>query len=162
MLPSRNEVQYLGKAERKVLVQADLWDGDPDIDAMARIVNQPVVKFDITTPYGATTVAPFNSQNTFLSREVLPFYSVLPHTGRMDDIWGAYIMQHYFPDSVVYAKASVYQDRNEQDLVTNLENEVIGYRNTFKLVNDLPNYDTYLPEKALTYWKTYREHFTKE
>ena len=139
LLPSRNEVQYLGKAERKVLVQADLWDGDPDIDAMARIVNQPVVKFDVTTPYGATTVAPFNSQNTFLAREVLPFYSVIPHTGRMDDIWGAYIMQHYFPDSVVYGKASVYQDRNEQDLVTNLENEVIGYRNTFKLVNDLPN-----------------------
>jgi len=162
LLNSRHEVQYKGKATRKVLVQADLWDGDPDIDAMARIVNQPVVRFDISTPFGASNISPFNSQNTFLSREVLPVYSVLPHVGRMDDIWGGYILQHYFPNSVVYAPASVYQDRNEQDLVTNLENEVIGYRNTFKLLKDLSNYSQYLPEKALNYWKIYRKYFEEK
>ena len=52
-----------------------------------------------------------------------PYYAVLPYVGRMDDIWGSYILQHYFPNSVVYKKASVYQDRNVQDLITNLENK---------------------------------------
>jgi hypothetical protein len=77
----------------------------------------------------------------------------------MDDIWGAYILQNYFPGSVVYNKATVYQDRNEQDLVTNLENEVIGYRNTLNLLNDLNSYRNYLPEKTLKFWDIWRGHF---
>jgi hypothetical protein len=79
----------------------------------------------------------------------------------MDDIWGSYILQHHFPATVVYNKATVYQDRNEQDLVTNLENEVIGYRNTYKLLGDLKNYYNYLPEAAQKFWDVYRKQFTK-
>ena len=103
----------------------------------------------------------FNSQNTFLHRDVIPYYTVLPHAGRMDDIWGAYIVQHYFPNSVVYNGATVYQDRNEQDLVTNLENEVIGYRNTLNLIQDLKNYYDYLPEATQKFWDVYTKQFTK-
>jgi flagellar biosynthesis chaperone FliJ len=77
----------------------------------------------------------------------------------MDDIWGAYILQHYFPNSVIYNKASVYQDRNVQDLVTNLENEIIGYRNTLKLIQDLKNYENYLPEKAKQFFEIYKNSF---
>jgi hypothetical protein len=71
-------------------VQADLWDGDPDIDAMARLIYKPCVKFNNVKPYGSNKISPFNSQNTFLAREVLPSYVCLPHVGRMDDIWGGY------------------------------------------------------------------------
>jgi hypothetical protein len=35
-------------------------------------------------------------------------------------------MQMYYPDSVIYNRASVYQDRNPQDLITNLQNEIKG------------------------------------
>ena len=119
----------------------------------------PVCKFDKFKPFGSNQISPFNSQNTFLHRDVIPYYTVLPHAGRMDDIWGAYIVQHYFPWSVVYNKATVYQDRNEQDLVTNLENEVIGYRNTLKLLNDLSNYYEYLPEKTKVFWDVWRSQF---
>ena len=136
LLQKRHRVEYKGKVKRKVLVQADLWDGDPDIDAMARLTMKPIVKYNIENPFCSNKIAPFNSQNTFLSREVIPFYTVLPHIGRMDDIWGAYIMQHYFPNSVIYNKASVYQDRNILDLITNLEKEVIGYRNTLSLIKN--------------------------
>lgn len=72
---------------------------------------------------------------------------------------GAYIMQHYFPNSVIYNKSSVYQDRNVQDLVTNLENEIIGYRNTLKLIQDLKNYNLYLPEKTKEFFKVYQSCF---
>ena len=158
---AKNENEYKGKIKRKVLVQADFWDGDPDIDAICRLSKKPIVKFDKFEPFCSNQLAPFNSQNTFLSREVIPYYAVLPHTGRMDDIWGSYILQYYFPDAVIYNKATVYQDRNEQDLVTNLENEVIGYRNTYKLLGDLKNYYNYLPEAAQKFWDVYRKHFTK-
>lgn len=159
-VPTRHNVDYKGKTKRRVLVQADLWDGDPDIDAMARLSIKPIVKYsDITKPYCSNQIAPFNSQNTFLSREVIPYYTVLPHVGRMDDIWGAYILQHYFPNSVIYNRASVYQDRNVQDLVTNLENEIIGYRNTLNFINDISNFKLYLPEKTRQFFEIYQSYF---
>ncbi len=69
------------------------------------------------------------------------------------------MLQHYFPNSGVYNKASVYQDRNLQDLITNLEKEVIGYRNTYKLINDLENFMEYLPEETQNFYKTYSKCF---
>jgi hypothetical protein len=158
-LQKKNNILYLGKKKITPLIQADLWDGDPDIDAICRLSKKPIVKFEQFKPFGSNQLAPFNSQNTFIAREAIPYYTVLPHTGRMDDIWGSYIAQFYFPQSVIYNQATVYQDRNVQDLVTNLENEVIGYRNTLKMLNDLSNFETYLPEKAKTFWKTYRKQF---
>lgn len=155
LLPKRHNVKYKGKIKRRVLVQAELWDGDPDIDAIERIMLQPIVKFENIEPYCSNEISPFNSQNTFISREVFPYYCVLPFTGRMDDIWGAYIMQHYFPNSVVYNKASVYQERNVQNLVTNLENEIIGYKYTYQLLKDLENYKRFLPEKTKEFLKIY-------
>jgi hypothetical protein len=159
MVPEKNNIEYRGKSIRKVLIQADFWDGDPDIDALCRLSKMPVCKFTEFTPLGSPDIAPFNSQNTFLAREVLPYYAVLPHAGRMDDIWGAYIVQHYFPGSVIYNKATVYQDRNVQDLVTNLENEIIGYRGTLNLINDLENYYNHLPEASQKFWDVYRKQF---
>jgi hypothetical protein len=39
-LPIKNNVEYKGKTKRKVLVQADFWDGDPDIDAICRLAKK--------------------------------------------------------------------------------------------------------------------------
>ena len=160
LVPFRKEVTYSGKLKRRVLVQADLWDGDPDIDAMARLSIRPIVKFDkIQGPYGSLSISPFNSQNTFLAREVIPYYSVFPHVGRMDDIWGGYVLQHYFPNSVIYNKASVFQDRNVQDLITNLEKEIMGYRKTSELIRSLPDWQSIVPKETLSYWDAYRRCF---
>jgi hypothetical protein len=159
-LQKRHMVEYKGKTKRKVLIQADLWDGDPDIDAMARLTYKPIVKYsDIKEPYCSNKISPFNSQNTFLSRDVIPYYSVLPFTGRMDDIWGGYILQNYFPNSVIYNSSSVYQDRNLQDLITNLEKEIIGYRKTYDLINNLHNFEGILPEKVIEFYNLYRKQF---
>ncbi len=75
------------------------------------------------------------------------------------DIFGSYILRHLCPDSVVYNKASVYQDRNVQDLVTNLEKEIIGYRNTYNLLNDLEHYGEYLTRDAQQFWFHYRKAY---
>jgi hypothetical protein len=78
----------------------------------------------------------------------------------MDDIWGGYILQKYFPNSVVYDVATVFQDRNLQDLVTNLENEIIGYRNTLNFIQS-EEWETLLPTDTLAFWNCYRSSFKK-
>jgi hypothetical protein len=39
--------------------------------------------------------------------------------------------------------------------------EVIGYRNTLPLINDLENFKNYLPENVVKFWDVYREQFNK-
>ena len=155
MVPTKNNVKSIGISKRRVLVQADLWDGDPDIDAICRLSVMPEVKFDIAEPYGSKQLSPFNSQNTFLSREILPYYMMYPNVGRMDDIWASYNVHEQFPESVIYNKASVYQLRNKHDIVLDLENEIIGYRNTLNLLKK--NYQ--IPEKARKSFEIYQNSF---
>ena len=155
----KNDIEYKGKTKMTPLVQAEFWDGDPDIDAICRLSKKPIVKFKHFEPFTTYQLTPFNSQNTFLHRSVLKYYSVFPYTGRMDDIWGAYVMQYHFPNSVLFNKATVYQARNPQDLVKNLENEIIGYRNTLNLLNNLKDYMSLLPEKTVEYFNIYQKYF---
>lgn len=151
---------------RKVLVQADMWDGDPDIDAICRMSLKPEVKFNIhITHYGSNKPGPFNSQNTFLHRDCFPTYFLFPHIGRMDDIWAAYYLQMIFPDSVTYYKATVKQERNDHDLVKDLEAEMIGYKHTLELVkwlygknrNKNTPWPDFMPELALAAFEAYKE-----
>jgi hypothetical protein len=158
-VPQKNNIEYKGKISRKVLVQADFWDGDPDIDAICRLTHKPIVKFKDFKPFCSNQIAPFNSQNTFLHRDVIPFYVVFPYLGRMDDIWGAYVLQYYFPNSVIYNKATVYQERNIHNLVNNLKDEIIGYKDSLNLINNLENFEKYLPNEVNKFWNSYRNHF---
>ena len=158
-LNDKNYIEYKGKINITPLVQAELWDGDPDIDAICRLIKKPIVKFDDVNPFTTSQLTPFNSQNTFLHRSVLKNYSVLPYIGRMDDIWGAYILQRHHPNSIVFTKASVYQERNKQDLIKNLENEILGYRNTLKLLENIDNYNSILSDNTKKYIDIYQSYF---
>lgn len=157
LLDQRNVSRpYMTK--RNVLVQADFWDGSPDVDAIARIALNPIVEFKKSMiPMGANKMAPFNSQNTFLSRKIFPTYFLFPHVGRMDDIWAAYVTQFKFPNSVVFCKASVYQERNPHDLTKDLEQEMIGYQSNAAFVVSPDTWQELVPEKALEAYKVYQE-----
>jgi hypothetical protein len=159
LLKEKNLVEYAGKTKRHVHVQADLWDGDPDIDAIGRFTYRPIVKFDITSAYCANKISPFNSQNTFISREALPKFYLYPAIGRMDDIWGAYVLQFHFPNSVIYNKASVYQERNVQSTVKNMQDELLGYEHSLHFIADKTKYEQYLPERAKQFMKLYDREF---
>jgi len=158
-LQVKNNIEYKGKTKITPLIQAEFWDGDPDIDAICRLSKKPIVKFKEFKPFTTKQLTPFNSQNTFIHRKVLKYYSVFPYTGRMDDIWGSYVMQYHFPNSVIFTKASVYQARNPQDLIKNLENEIIGYRNTLNLMDNIKDYRYLLPEKTIEYFNIYQKYF---
>jgi hypothetical protein len=163
LLPKRN----YGKKTRKTVradVQADFWNGDPDIDAICRMEHAPECNFDPSRfPMTANKMGPFNSQNTFLSGECLKDYFLFPHVGRMDDIWASYYVQAK-GRRVVWAKASVYQDRNVHDLVRDMRQEYLGYENNLKLVADLArdpeSIQAYLPGRSIWAFQLYRRHFS--
>lgn len=144
-------------------VQADFWNGDPDIDAICRMEHAPECKFDESYfPIASNRMSPFNSQNSFIKSSLLKDYFLFPHIGRMDDIWAAYYVQAK-GYQVIFNKPSVYQDRNEHDLVKDMRQEYIGYENNLKLVNDLMSAPesilNYLPEKSVHAFNLYRSHF---
>lgn len=159
LLKQRNRVQHTA-GTRRALVQADLWDGAPDIDAVCRINKPGNVKFNVTSHYAMAKPAPFNSQNTFLAREVIPDYFMWPHIGRMDDIWAAYYLQARHPDSVVFGPPSVFQERNPHDLSKDLEAELIGYKHSLdfaKAMAATPDImPDYMPGRALEAYRLYK------
>lgn len=77
----------------RVLVQADMWNGSPDIDATCRMTLDPVVEFGDFEPFSSSTLMPFNSQNTFVHRDLIPYYMMLVGIERVQDIWGSYVAQ---------------------------------------------------------------------
>jgi hypothetical protein len=144
-------------------IQADFWDGDPDIDAICRMEHRPQCRFDPARfPIASNKMSPFNSQNTFLRAAVLPHYFLFPHVGRMDDIWAAYCVQAK-GFRVVYGKASVYQKRNEHDLIRDMKAEYLGYENNLRLVTDLAQDPerilSYLPLEAARALRLYQRNF---
>lgn len=159
LLQKRFRNEYKGSTQRKVLIQSDLWNGDPDIDAMCRLTNKPIIKFPEFKPYCSNKPSPFNSQNTFLDRSVIPFYSCLPFTGRMDDIFGGYLLQQTFKDNLIYCNATVYQERNVQNLVKNMENEMIGYKWGYDEKASINTINEYLPEQTKQFMNIYRNSY---
>lgn len=145
-------------------VQAAFWNGDPDVDAICRMEHAPDCDFRAGDfPFTSDVAGPFNSQNTFLDARILPDYFVLPHVGRMDDIWASYFLQA-LGHRVVYTAPSVYQDRNDHDLTEDFNEEVLGYSKNLQLVtalkDDPARIAEFLPERTALAWEAYRECFT--
>lgn len=149
-------------ARRRVLVQADFWDGSPDVDAICRIALNPIVQFPKTLiPMASNAIMPFNSQNTFISRELLPTYFLFPKVGRMDDIWAAYVTQFKFPNCVAFCKASVYQERNPHDLIKDLDAEMLGYKHNADFVTAPNDWEKFLPDAAIKAYDIYQKLLSK-
>lgn len=134
----------------RVGVNAGLWFGDPDVDALERIANQPRVygfragsgRRDVVL--ARDTWAPFNTQNTAYRWEVAPLMQCLVNVGRYDDIWMSYVarvVMDHLGWHVRYGFPLVQQRRNEHDLVEDLRLELAGYRWTPRLVERLRTLD---------------------
>jgi hypothetical protein len=135
----KNNVTKTKKYFEKFDVQANLWNGDPDVDALCRMIYSPMCTFD-NSWYTTDCATPFNSQNTILSRDALKHYFMFDKVGRMDDIFGSYVLQKK-GFNVVFGPPTVYQDRNEHDLTVDMKKEYIGYEN----VKDILINDSFIP-----------------
>lgn len=144
-------------------VQADFWDGDPDVDAICRMQFAPECHFDgAFFPIASNAVSPFNSQNTFLAARWLEHYFLFPHVGRMDDIWAAYHLQAQGA-RVVFGKPSVVQERNPHDPILDMKREYFGYENNLAIVEavaeDGDALFRFLPPETMAAFERYRKHF---
>jgi len=144
-------------------VQADFWDGDPDIDAICRMQYAPECSFkDRCFPIASNAFSPFNSQNTFIIGRLLKDYFLFPKIGRMDDIWAAYYVQAKGA-CVVYGKPSVYQQRNPHNLIHDMKAEYLGYEYNLDIIQALKedpnNISKYVPREAMKAFELYQRHF---
>lgn len=127
-------------------VFASLWLGDPDIDAIERIANDPfITSIAGTYVLGVGTWAPFDSQSTAITRELAPLLFMLPGVGRYDDIWASYIARAVMDvvgQQIAYGKPAVRQKRNPHNLLKDLDMERLGYEKTEELCDVLRSWQT--------------------
>lgn len=161
----KRNTKLAGTTVSKFLVQADLWNTDPDVDAICRMLYDEPIEFQVTNFYKANRVSPFNMQNTFVTRKVLKYFFSIPFIGRMDDIWCSYWLQANHPRCVVYAPASVnhVQERSWESIVKDLSDEILGYRHSLELVLAMsvdPNaiFD-FIPSISKEFIKIYQSYF---
>jgi len=162
LISTKNEVS-VSKTTVVPTIQADFWNGDPDVDAIERLVYSPSCDFDPSSfPFCGTVFSPFNSQNTFFTRDAMKDFFLFPHVGRMDDIWGSFYAQAK-GHRVLYNKATVYQDRNAHDYLVDFEKEVLGYTRNSSLIKDLyespDRIQKYIPERSYDALKEYIRNF---
>ena len=157
---------YLKKKKVRITpdIQANLWIGNPDIDAINRMnLTNENFSFKLKRPYTSNKIMPFNSQNTILKRDVIKHYFLFPHIGRMDDIWAAFYVQS-IGKKVIFSETTVKQDRNPHNLYNDFKNELIGYNNNLNLIKSLYKSSLaikkFLPQKSYEAFKQYQKNFS--
>jgi hypothetical protein len=144
-------------------VQADFWNGDPDVDAMERLIYNPTCTFSNEVfPFFGNGISPFNSQNTFFTRDSIKDFFLFPYVGRMDDIWGSYYCQAK-GHKVLYNRPTVFQDRNVHNHLVDFSKELDGYLNNQKLIKNLllnpESIQKFLPGQSWLAFLEYRKYF---
>lgn len=124
-------------------VQQGLADENPDVDAVYRLTYPLPLSFEIKTrlALGKNAWSPFNSQNTHWFKEAFALL-YLPSfcSFRMTDIWRSYVAQRISWEcgwSILYHEPTVWQERNEHNLMKDFEDEIPGYSNNFRICKEL-------------------------
>jgi hypothetical protein len=81
----------------------------------------------------------------------------------MDDIWASYYVESK-GHKVVYHEATVFQSRNEHNLIDDMKKEYIGYENNLSMIEDLirdpESIFKYLPGRSIAAWNRFRKILT--
>ena len=108
-------------------------DGDPDLDAVGRMLYPESHYFENQAPLMLTgrNFCPTNSQATLWKKPILPLlYLPVTSSFRMTDIWRGIVLSGYMRESslnTVIGKLGFRQDRNEHNLVKDFLDEVPGH-----------------------------------
>ena len=143
-----DEHHELFESENRIVVNAGLWLGDPDVDAVTRLyrpVNSIGLKEE-TLVLDLSTNCPFNTQNTAFHWDILPcyYYVVMGQTidglkiDRYGDIWSSYLARKVIDkmdDRVAYGVPLSRHRRHAHDLLKDLGGEYSGMVLTNRLVD---------------------------
>lgn len=140
----KNPATAFGTDEYVSPIQQGLADGDPDVDAIWRIVFSKKVFFgkDMSVFLTPGTWCPFNSQSTWWFPKAYPLlYLPVYASFRMTDIWRSFVAQRCLWELgegvTFHSPSEVFQDRNEHDLMKDFEQEIPGYLNNDRIVEIL-------------------------
>ena len=133
-------------------IQQGLADQNPDVDALYRLTMPLPVSFEpaANVALGRNSVCPFNSQNTVWFKEAFPLL-YLPSfcSFRMTDIWRSFVAQRIAWEcgwQILFHRSTVWQERNDHNLLHDLRDEMPGYLNNSRIVEELKS----LPLRAGT------------
>jgi hypothetical protein len=124
-------------------IQQGLADGNPDVDAIWRLLFTADVRFQSRHSLALQRGAwcPFNSQSTWWWPEAYPLLYLPSYCSfRLTDIWRSFVAQRClweFGGAVVFHPSEVVQDRNQHNLLHDFRDEVPGYLNNAKICNVL-------------------------
>jgi len=128
-------------------IQQGLADENPDVDAIYRLLLPLPLRFrtDRQIAYGPGSWSPFNSQNTTWWPDAYPLmYLPAQCTMRATDIWRSLVAQRVAWSngwSILFHEPSVYQERNEHDLMRDFRDEVPVYLRNRDIASILSNLD---------------------
>lgn len=134
-LSKRGRQTFTSTVDAAVGVCAGMCLGDPDIGAVERIANAPLVHRASCLLEAGVVVDPrttwtvFNTQNTAYWRELAPAMLLCPQFGRYDDIVASLITQRIMRERnlhVRFGQPFVWQSRNPHDLLRDLRDELWG------------------------------------
>lgn len=125
-------------------IQQGLSDGEPDVDAIWRLVSKKQHTFSPKKSIYVQPNAwcPFNSQSTWFFPRAYPLlYLPVYSTMRMTDIWRSFIAQKCLWELgegvTFHSPSEVFQDRNEHDLIKDFADEIPGYLHNDEIVEIL-------------------------
>lgn len=122
-----------------------LADGDPDVDAIYRLVFDIPCYFEKLAPVvlGYGTITPFNSQNTAFRKELFPLlYLPSTVTFRFTDILRGLVAQPImwlYNYSLGITQATVYQERNPHDYMKDFESEIPCFLRSEEVIDLIAN-----------------------
>ena len=125
--------ESLPRADADCPIQQGLADENPDVDAIYRLVSELPQSFrrDRRVALGAGSWCPFNSQNTTWWADAFPLLYLPAYCSfRMTDIWRSFVAQRLAWEqgwSVLFHEPTVWQERNEHNLMRDFGDEVPGY-----------------------------------
>lgn len=130
----------LNEKEIDAPIQQGLADEDPDVDAIYRLVNGSKLSFekrDRSVAIDEGVWSPFNSQNTTWWKDAFPLLYLPSYCSfRMTDIWRSFVAQRIAWVNnwhILFHNPTVWQERNDHDLMKDFTDEIPGYLNNEKI-----------------------------
>lgn len=124
-------------------IQQGLADENPDVDAIYRLIMPLPIIFNKSEniALGFNAFCPFNSQNTTWFKEAFPLLYLPSYCSfRMTDIWRSFVAQRIawtcgWP--ILFHHSTVWQLRNDHNLMNDFKDEISGYSNNTLIYNSL-------------------------
>ncbi|HVJ52074.1 MAG TPA: STELLO glycosyltransferase family protein [Aliidongia sp.] len=133
----------LPRLETTSPIQQGLADGNPDVDAIFRLVSPMDIRFrrDRRVALGRGSWCPFNSQNTIWFAAAFPLLYLPAYCSfRMTDIWRSFIAQRIAWENgwtILFHRPTVQQERNPHVLMKDFADEIPGYLNNTRIASAL-------------------------